>query len=293
MRLGSAVAITFALILAACAGPNDPGVRYVGSFSWQMDQPWFGGLSGLELDDDGLGLLVLTDKAHLLNATLQRDGDQITGVTAGQSRHLKSSAGKTLGGRILDAEGLAVMPDGSVCISFEGVHRVACYPHPDAPAEPLPRPAAFRNMSPNGSLEALAVDPLGRLYTLPEEDRNPDGTIPVFRWANGRWSQPFSLPARGKFLPVGADFGPDGQFYLLERSFGGIGFRTRVRRWQITQAGPQAEQTLLTTGLGAHDNLEGLSVWRDDQDRIRLTMVADDNFNSIQRTELVEYALTE
>lgn len=293
MRHRSAVAIASALILAACAGPNDPGVRYIGSFSWQMQQPWFGGLSGLELTDDGLGMLVLTDKAHLLEAKLQRENDQIIGVIAGESWQLKSSAGKPLAGRILDAEGLAVMPDGSICVSFEAVHRVACYLRPDAPAVPLARPPAFRNMSPNGSLEALAVDPQGRLYTLPEEDRNPDGSIPVYRWANGHWSQPFSLPARGKFLPVGADFGPDGTFYLLERAFGGIGFRTRVRRWQITEDGPQDEQTLLTTGLGAHDNLEGLSVWRDDQDRIRLTMVADDNFNSIQRTELVEYALTE
>lgn len=40
--------------------------------------------------------------------------------------------------------------------------------------------------------------------------------------------------------------------------------------------------------LGRHDNLEGLSVWRDAQG-LRLTMVSDDNFMFFQRTEFVEY----
>ena len=51
-------------------------------------------------------------------------------------------------------------------------------------------------------------------------------------------------------------------------------------------------ETLLTTQSWRHDNLEGLSVWRDAQNRIRLTMISDDNFRMIQRTQFVEYVVT-
>ena len=97
------------------------------------------------------------------------------------------------------------------------------------------------------------------------------------------------MPRRGRFLPVGLDFGPDGNLYLLERDFAGVGFRSRVRRF-----GPDggAEQTLLQTRTGQFDNLEGISVWRDRRGGLRLTMVSDDNFRFFQQTQIVEFRLT-
>jgi hypothetical protein len=40
-----------------------------------------------------------------------------------------------------------------------------------------------------------------------------------------------------------------------------------------------------------HDNLEGLSVWRDDQGVLHATMISDDNFIFVQQTQIVEYRL--
>jgi hypothetical protein len=75
---------------------------------------------------------------------------------------------------------------------------------------------------------------------------------------------PFTIERRGEFLPVGADFGPDGLFYLLERRFLGIfGLQSRVRRFAIDGDTIGAEETLLETRPWTHDNLEGISVWRD------------------------------
>ena len=101
---------------------------------------------------------------------------------------------------------------------------------------------------------------------------------------------PFSVTRPDAFVPVGADIGPDGLFYLLERDFTGIGFRSRVRRFDMT--GGQAE-TLFQTGTNTYDNLEGLSVWRDATGAIRLTMVSDDNFKFFQQTQIVEYRVTD
>jgi len=93
---------------------------------------------------------------------------------------------------------------------------------------------------------------------------------------------------------VAADFGPDGRLYVLERQFRGLmGFASRVRRFRLGMDRLLAEETLLETAVGLHDNLEGLSVWRDAGGALRLTMIADDNFSFFQRTEIVEYRVAD
>ena len=92
-------------------------------------------------------------------------------------------------------------------------------------------------------------------------------------------------------MPVGADFGPDGRLYVLERKFARIGFRSRLRRFKWTDSALTQEETLIETSVATHDNLEGVSIWRDSRGQLRATMISDDNFLWIQRTEIVEYSL--
>ena len=82
-------------------------------------------------------------------------------------------------------------------------------------------------------------------------------------------------------------------FYLLERGFTGFGFRSRVRRFELSAHGFGPEETLFESPVWRHDNLEGIGVWRDGAGQIVLTMISDDNFFAIQRTELVEYIVPE
>lgn len=301
-KLWGGLALALGLMLAAAAfAANRPGAgqsarlaekaQFVGAYTWRAKPDWFGGFSGIEVSDDGTAMTVLSDRATVVRARIQRESDEISGIELESAQRLRSSKGRYLLGRIMDSEGLAVAPDGSLYISFEGVSRVVHHQRDDSRARVLPRPKAFRSLPLNKALEALAIDEQGRLYTLPENAPNAKGEIPVWRWDGTRWRQPFSLPRRGGFLPVGADFGPDGRFYLLERNFVFIGFRSRLRRWDITNQGVHNEVTLLETGTGLHDNLEGVSVWRDQNGDLRATMISDDNFKSLQRTELVEYRL--
>jgi hypothetical protein len=91
---------------------------------------------------------------------------------------------------------------------------------------------------------------------------------------------------------VAADFGPDGRFYVLERDFRALGgFSSRLRRFELGTDGLTGEAILLETPFALHDNLEGLSVWRDDQGVLRATMISDDNFIFVQQTQIVEYRL--
>jgi hypothetical protein len=147
-------------------------------------------------------------------------------------------------------------------------------------------------MQHNSSLEALAIDDNGWLYTLPERSGTLDTPFPVYRFQDGTWDQPFSLPRDGLYLAVAADFGPDDRLYLLERQFHGLlGFQSRVRRFVVTGNAIDAGEVVLETTTGQHGNQEGLSVWRDGTGTLRLTMVSDDNFRFFLRTSLVEYRI--
>ncbi len=267
--------------------------EFVGSFRWQESAEGFGGFSGLELDGNGLDFWAVSDDGLIARARIRRDSNgQINGVDGYETHLLKTSTGEGLTRIYNDAEGLAVARDGTIFVSFEGYHRLAEYATMTSDAVKIPRPPAFEKLQNNSSLETLAIDDSGTLYTLPERSGVLSRPFPVYRYRNGEWDQPFSIPRRPPYLPVGGDFGPDGKFYLLERHLNGIfGFQSRVRRFDITEDTVSGEETLLETPTGMHDNLEGVAVWQDGSGDIRITMISDDNFKSFQRTELVEYRL--
>ena len=127
---------------------------------------------------------------------------------------------------------------------------------------------------------------------MPERSGDLNRPFDIFRYSDGRWDRLYKLSRSDGFLPVGADFGPDGRLYVLERSFHGIsGFANRVRSFELGSATLHDEKVLLKTLPGTHDNLEGLAVWTTDAGNLRATMISDNNFNIFQRTEFVEYRL--
>ncbi len=291
IALALGVALALAAALAGQARQESTEAIYLGSYTWRMEAAGFGGFSGLELAPDGTGFTAISDRGLRIDGRLQRRAGVISGVRAGPLHPLLDPEGKRLTGVRNDPEGLAIRADGRSFVSFEGVHRVWAYLAPGAPAAWLPRHPDFKALQTNSSLEALAIDRRGWLYTLPERSGKMTRPFPLYRYRNGAWDKALSIPRRGHFLPVGADFGPDGRFYLLERDFAGVGFRSRIRSFAISTSSVSDEREHLVTNTARHDNLEGIAVWRDEQGRIRLTMISDDNFRFFQRTEFVEYAL--
>ena len=294
MRPRSAIGLILAaaavLGLVGSVGPSLPP-GFVSAFRWQSNDPLFGGFSAVEVTADGLGFVTLSDKSAHTSGQFVRDAmGRITGIDAEPLRLLHGPDDLPLAKYRTDSEGLVMLPDGRAYISFERNARVLHYGTMAGPGAMIAQPDAFRQMKRNSGLEALAIDAAGTLYTLPEQSGTMTRPFPVFRFRNGVWDQPFSLPRRGGFLAVGADFGPDGRLYLLERRFHGLaGFASRVRRFTVGPDAIRSEQTLLQSPPGLHDNLEGLSVWRDASGALRLTMISDDNLFFLQRTEIVEY----
>lgn len=264
--------LSVALIWLASASLADP-LTFLRSISLEG----LGGLSAIEVESGGNPALVLSDRGMGYRFSIARAGNtgQITDPVLVNLPYPRR-----------DTEGLATSPTGTF-YSYERPGRVS-----RDTGEAIPSHPDFATHHRNGSLEALAAAPDGTLYTLPEQSGGADDPFPIYRYSSEVWEVIGFLPRQGSFLPTGADIGPDGLLYILERALSPLGFRSRIRQLD-PQALSAGVRTLITTGPGLHDNLEGLSVWRSDSGATCLTMVSDDNFLAIQTSELIEYALTE
>ncbi len=279
--------LTLAL-LAGCA-PLPSEVTLAGQFIWNGGDEGFGGISGLEVIDGGTRYVALNDKGLIRTGPILREDGEIIAMPIETRYRLKRPDGRRVNKEFSDSEGLAIGIDGLTYVSFEGETRVAVYGDTTDPAaQELVHPE-FEKLSGNASLESLAIGPDGGLFAIPERSGRANRPFPVYRYREGAgWDIPFRLPRRGAFLIVGADVGPDGLLYVLERDFTGAGFRSRVRRFDLTGAD---ETVLLQTANAAHDNLEGISVWQDPQRGLIMTLVSDDNFQFFQQTEVIEYRI--
>lgn len=278
------------LLLAAPVAADT--LTLINTYRWTSSDRRFGGLSGLHMSDNGHRILAVTDRGKFVTGTVERDADTITGITDVGFAPVRQINGDRVKAQNSDAEGLAVDRRGNIYVSFEGFHRIRKFATAGDRAQEVPRPKVFDALQRNSGLEALAIDRAGVLYAVPERSGRLDRPFPVFRLRGGRWDARLSIPRSKGFLPTGADFGPDGKFYLLERDMAGLlGFQTRIRRFSLGRDGFTDEEVLLESRLGQFDNLEGISVWRDGHGRIRLTLISDDNFFFLQQTQLVEFAL--
>lgn len=293
MRKRLAIALGTALLIGWQVSATPEGAaQHVSSLKWNQPEDWFGGFSGIEVSADGQSFTALTDSGTLVTGGFVRENGTIIDVRTASAQPVMDSKGTIRHDAHRDTEGLAIpSKKGPFYVSFEGRHQVFAYPAAGKRGTGLMRHDDFLKMERNGSLEALAIDEKNRLYTLAETPTAAWTDLPVYRFERGQWSHVFTIPARNGFRPVGADFGPDGRFYLLERKFNGLGFRTRVRAFDVSETAIFGEETLLVTTTGTHDNLEGLAVWQDEFGQMRLTMVSDDNFLFYQKTEIVEYRL--
>lgn len=272
--------------------------EYLGIFEWQRPEPYFGGLSAIEIAEGGTDFLVIGDNAQTLRGRFERKEGLISAANVGWIGALRGSGGVPLfqagDPDVMDSEGLAGGVDGPFYVSFEVLPRIWRYDSVDGPAIPLPLYRPLLHWAGNGAFEALAVDAAGTLYTIPEGRRSRLRAFPVYRFRDGVWSKPFAIKASDRYFPVGADFGPDGRLYLLERRHHGfLRFSSRVRRFRIDGDTLTEDTRILQSDPGQFDNLEGIAIWAEPGGALRMTLISDDNFLALQETQIVEFRLTD
>lgn len=246
------------------------------------------------MSDDGAHFLTVSDRGSFARATIARDGGKISGIVLEEADTIPLTEGRAPSDFFLDAEGLAIGSDGTIYISYEGHHRIWKFSDLSQYAGWTHKWNRFLGLQPNSGFEALAIDAQDRLYAIPERSGKWTRPFPVYRYDGEFWKQTLEIPRSKKFLVVGADFGPDGMLYILEREFYALrGFRSRVRRFSLTESGFDTGETLLETRFGEIGNAEGISLWTDEAGAKMLTLIADDNYSPLQNTLLVEYEIVE
>lgn len=292
MRVGLIAALALLPSLALAGGKAD----LVGVFDLTKDVSYFGGLSGIEFSDDGSQFTALSDSAAIFSGKVERDGKgAITAVHLDETpRFLHWPNGERLKDPTDDSEGMAISPDGRIFVSFELKDRVAEIAPDGMVIADLPRPREFDGFEYNAGLEGLALGPDGALYTMPEGDGGGVRRFPVFRYRDAHWDVAFRLPEDHTWRPVGADFGPDGRLYIVERDFWGLlGFMTRIRRITLDAGGVTADEVLFESRAGQLANLEGLSAWQDSTGATRLTLVSDNNFMPFLPGTFADFRVTD
>lgn len=288
---------------------GNPGLQRVGALRWRgglaLDtaHDGFGGLSGLWVAPDGGRLLAVGDKGIWFAADLRHDAQgHLAGLDAATIGSLRDRQGRAMTQRrTIDAEALTRAPDGDgFLVAFEGWHRIWRYPGAETSlavaAESLSTPAELKLAPGNGGLETLTALKDGRLFGVAEDLRRGPHRAGYVH-AEGRW-HPLAYPGDGEYAPTDATQLPDGDLLVLERHFDYLtGVRVRLRRVPLAQITPGGRITGEVVATLAPpltvDNFEGLAARRTAEGETLVYLLSDDNFNVVQRTLLLMFALAD
>ena len=285
---------------------EDPKQTTVGRLDWRgglviaSPDPRLGGLSALTVSADGSRLTAVSDHGDWLSAPLRYDGNgHLAGLGAGLIGPLTGPDGKALKSKKRqDAESLDAEPDGALLVAFERTHRIWRYPPGKAPFAvppiPLPPPPGLDEAPKNGGLEALVVLADGALLAIAEKQKVEKG-LAAYLFREGRW-QTLSYRKTGHFSPTGAARLPNGDLVVLERLYRPPAVPA-IRLVQIPAAEVRGGAVLTGREIAVlrppltFDNFEGIAARLGAGDETLLYLLSDDNFNPLQRTLLVMFAL--
>jgi hypothetical protein len=271
------------------------GLVYRGGLELTSPDQRFGGLSGLVVEDGGARLIAIGDTGQWLEATLSYDEEgNLSGLSAAEIAPLRAEGGAALRGkRDGDAEGLTALADGGYLVSFERRHRVLRYAAPGANGMPVWMPEALASVDGNGGLEALTVLGDGRVLALCEDEFASDGRLAGWR-IDGETAEAVTWPGDGYFKPTAANVLPDGRLLVLERGYTAVaGAKGRLMLVDDAEGAALSGREIARFQPPIQvDNYEGLASL-EMAGETRLFILSDDNFNRLQRTLLLSFALTD
>ncbi|MFN3523443.1 MAG: esterase-like activity of phytase family protein [Phenylobacterium sp.] len=284
---GPSVAVS---VQAVPLNPDDPAQAAIGRFRYagglalsSSDTSRLHGLSDVRIGSDG-ALIAVSDDGDLLRARLALDpSGRLTGVADARLTPMTGPDGAPLQNKVdADAEGLALLADGSRLVSFERRHRIWLYPANGGPPRPAPAPEA--SFPDNGGMEALAADPAAGAgaYVVGGEDSGQTWTCRLV-----------AVCVAGPAVAKPPEFGlvaitrlPAGRTAYLLRAWDPV----RGSRITLTIQGPAGEVDRMDLSRPLTvDNFEGLDALPQANGDIRFYLISDDNFSSSQRTLLLAF----
>ena len=288
VRVCRALALLTGVALAASTAHAESGyaVDKPRFFEWYIDDDEFGGFSGILVEDGGRTLSALSDHGTLFTGTIERTDGAIFSVSDAKA-HPLNDPGRPFTPFQRDAEGLARAPRGELIVIFESYTRVEKYAQLGQRARSLHHWEAFKELFGNESFEAGSYLPDGRLVVIVEGSGKGD-TTDAYTYDEIFWDGPYKFPISDGFAISGADLGPDGRLYVLDRKFSITrGFKSRIRSFAF-DGEEMTERTLFEGKLG---NAEGIAVWENDAGEATMTLITDNGFGKREKTYLIEFDL--
>ncbi len=257
-----------------------PGVRYAGGLI--LRGPGLHGLSDLKIEDQRVW--AVSDFGDLIRFDIRLDRNgRLAGATNAISRPLTGPDGRVLTPKAnADAEGLALLPDGRVLISFERDHRIWAY-RVGADDRPVPVSAPDATFPDNEGMEGLSAAPGGWLAL-------GEGGGAWLCNASACTSFGRDVRPADDFRFTGADRDPQGGWFVVERYYSPpLNMAVRVRR--LSTEGVLSAPLIELRPPASTDNFEGIAVVAN-ATGARLYLLSDDNANPLQKTLMLAFDVT-
>lgn len=282
-------------------------LEFLGGLVLSSREALFGSLSSIRFREDGAQFIAVLDTGHWLTGRVLREpGGRLAGLADVEINSMKDFRGRGDSQKYnMDSEGLAFRGD-TYLVSFERKHRVDVYPagRPPtaAPVGSLPILIPKSALRGNGGLETIVTAPAGSpldgaAVVIAERIGDSSGNL-LAAILDGPQKGLFGVRVSDGFAVSDGAFLPSGDLLLLERRFNvasGVSFRILRFKGDAIRKGAVIDGELLLEADMADqiDNMEGIDVVRDEDGRLRLVLVSDDNHSIFQRNLMLEFRLVE
>ncbi len=281
---------------------NFGDLKFVGGLVLRSKNKNFGGLSALNVSKTNQ-VTAITDTGFWVIGKIDRNKlGRPTGLSDASISPLLNADGKQFQNKwMADAEGMAI-GKSEIFISLEQDSRIISYQRNSSQniqsSQLVPHTEFTKSLKSNFALEAIAAAPPEAgltfdLVAVSEFSPNEDGHARAFFRQSETWNE-FQIPLFDSFLITDAAFMMNGDLLLLERRFSlATGARARVRQISSTMisAGNLATgKVILELNDGQWiDNMEGMSVFRTTNNKLKLALISDNNLFPLQRTLYLEF----
>ena len=291
---------------ATAVGDTIDALTFRGGLVLTAPHPAFGGLSGLAFLD-GRNWVAVSDQGQFFSGALELADGAPAALSDVEIDVIRNSAGNPLPTKFSsDSEAIEVIVrDGApaaVRVGFENLARLADFDvtghRPGGAAREVPIPQWLTDLRTNESIESVCIAPpaspvAGSTLIIAEGHSLISDTWAATLLGDADRGD-LALAKRNGLNPTDCAFLPNGDLLVLERGFAFLTFTVQLRRISADQvrAGAVMEgEVLLNTAGGDVDNFEALGVRTLPGGEVRATIVSDNNFNGIQRTLLLDFAL--
>ena len=274
-------------------------LEFLGGLILESRHEEFGGFSAMRFMADNQ-LVILSDKARVVTARLERNNNKPLGLENAKITRIKASNGRTItDAEDKDAEGLEISGN-SFFVGYERNDRIMRF---SMSGQTLIANNDYNvDLNPQGfpknkGPEAIAIQPAtGMLYVFAEQALDEDGNHRGVVISGGKIIRKLSVKYRDSFSLTDAVFLPNGDLILLERyynPFTGVFMRMRrIKSGTLETDSPLDGEILIDVSYTHEiDNMEGLAATKMQDGSTRLTLISDDNFSRNQRTVLLEFKL--